>query len=195
MTNYTTTMKHFLLLTLCAALAACGGTDTSDGMAGHDGMNGSVATTTGMANPAVATTWNGTTEAYLDLKDALVDSDLDAARAAATTMRERLTGADMMAMGDAHDAFMRHHATLLPVLEQLASANDLDAARAAFERLTAPMVTAVGELGEGGRELYEQHCPMAFDNAGANWLSDEAAIRNPYFGDAMLTCGRVVNEL
>jgi hypothetical protein len=32
---------------------------------------------------------------------------------------------------------------------------------------------------------------MAFDNRGAHWLSDESTIKNPYFGDKMLTCGSV----
>lgn len=40
-----------------------------------------------------------------------------------------------------------------------------------------------------GGKVYQQHCPMAFDNAGANWLSQQSAIRNPYFGDDMLDCG------
>ena len=36
---------------------------------------------------------------------------------------------------------------------------------------------------------------MAFDNAGADWVSDEALIRNPYFGDLMMKCGYVAEEL
>lgn len=40
-----------------------------------------------------------------------------------------------------------------------------------------------------GGKVYQQHCPMAFDNTGANWLSQQSAIRNPYFGDDMLDCG------
>lgn len=40
-----------------------------------------------------------------------------------------------------------------------------------------------------GGKVYQQHCPMAFDNTGANWLSQQPAIRNPYFGNDMLECG------
>jgi hypothetical protein len=29
----------------------------------------------------------------------------------------------------------------------------------------------------------------------ASWLSSEAAIKNPYFGSAMLTCGKVTATL
>jgi membrane fusion protein, copper/silver efflux system len=43
--------------------------------------------------------------------------------------------------------------------------------------------------------LYVQFCPMANNNLGAKWISTEAEIRNPYYGDAMLTCGSVVEVL
>jgi Cu(I)/Ag(I) efflux system membrane fusion protein len=36
---------------------------------------------------------------------------------------------------------------------------------------------------------------MAFNNSGAYWLSDNATIRNPYFGDKMLSCGSVEEKL
>jgi Cu(I)/Ag(I) efflux system membrane fusion protein len=43
--------------------------------------------------------------------------------------------------------------------------------------------------------LYVQHCPMAFNNKGADWISREHDIRNPYFGASMLTCGDVTDTL
>jgi Cu(I)/Ag(I) efflux system membrane fusion protein len=43
--------------------------------------------------------------------------------------------------------------------------------------------------------LYVQFCPMANDNQGAQWLSTEEEIRNPYYGDAMLSCGSIVEVL
>ena len=39
--------------------------------------------------------------------------------------------------------------------------------------------------------VYHQFCPMAFNDAGAYWLSGTADIKNPYFGKKMLTCGEV----
>lgn len=44
---------------------------------------------------------------------------------------------------------------------------------------------------ESKRVVYIQYCPMAFQNQGAHWLSLDSVIRNPYFGDQMLTCGEV----
>jgi len=43
--------------------------------------------------------------------------------------------------------------------------------------------------------IYQQHCPMAFDNKGANWLSNESEIKNPYFGKKMLECGDLTDSL
>jgi predicted Rossmann fold nucleotide-binding protein DprA/Smf involved in DNA uptake len=47
----------------------------------------------------------------------------------------------------------------------------------------------------GGRELYNDYCPMYNDNKGAIWLSETKEIRNPYFGEKMMTCGRVEGVL
>jgi hypothetical protein len=33
---------------------------------------------------------------------------------------------------------------------------------------------------------------MANSGKGANWLSKENAIKNPYYGSSMLTCGKTV---
>ena len=43
--------------------------------------------------------------------------------------------------------------------------------------------------------LYIQHCPMADENKGADWLSMEKEILNPYFGKSMLTCGEVTGTI
>ncbi len=46
-----------------------------------------------------------------------------------------------------------------------------------------------------GATVYQQFCPMAFDNAGANWLSDGPAISNPYMGQSMPACGSVIDSI
>lgn len=42
-----------------------------------------------------------------------------------------------------------------------------------------------------GRKLYYDHCPMANDNKGANWISETQQISNPYMGKKMPKCGSV----
>jgi Cu(I)/Ag(I) efflux system membrane fusion protein len=36
---------------------------------------------------------------------------------------------------------------------------------------------------------------MANNNKGAVWLSTEKEIRNPYYGDKMMRCGEILEEL
>ncbi|MCK5706403.1 MAG: efflux RND transporter periplasmic adaptor subunit [Candidatus Aureabacteria bacterium] len=43
-------------------------------------------------------------------------------------------------------------------------------------------------------KLYLIFCPMAFDGKEAYWLSNEQEIKNPYYGDAMPSCGEIKNE-
>jgi hypothetical protein len=72
----------------------------------------------------------------------------------------------------------------------LAESDHLGRQRAIFFRLNkalAPYLEA--HLISG--EIYQQYCPMAFENTGAFWFSDSEEILNPYFGDAMLRCGTV----
>lgn len=40
-------------------------------------------------------------------------------------------------------------------------------------------------------ELYVAHCPMAFDDAGANWLQKTQRIANPYYATQMKLCGAI----
>ena len=67
--------------------------------------------------------------------------------------------------------------------------------RAAFEKLSIALYEVVKSNGGNEMAIYKIHCPMAFDNKGAYWLSEEKEVKNPYFGDKMLDCGEVEEEL
>ena len=72
----------------------------------------------------------------------------------------------------------------------LAESDQLDQQRAIFYNLSKAMVPFLDAHLNSG-EIYQQFCPMAFGNTGAFWFSDSEEILNPYFGDAMLRCGKV----
>ena len=52
------------------------------------------------------------------------------------------------------------------------------------------LISAIETFGIN-KKVYSQYCPMADDNNGAYWLSKQEKVINPYFGEAMLTCGEV----
>ncbi len=49
------------------------------------------------------------------------------------------------------------------------------------------------DLKHGG--VYRAYCPMAFNDKGAHWLTEENEIKNPYFGKKMMECGEVTDSL
>ncbi len=61
-------------------------------------------------------------------------------------------------------------------------------ARTAFLGLSATMESLVLKFGSD-RKVYKMHCPMAFDDKGADWLQDDESLLNPYYGAVMLRCG------
>lgn len=122
---------------------------------------------------------DGEFNAYLQLKDALVASDAKAAAVAAGWMRGHL-GEDPLKAGE----------ELASIEESL----DIERQRTWFAALNDKMEAVLRDRLSSGT-VYKQFCPMAFNNKGGYWFSDSETIRNPYFGDAMLNCGRVVEEL
>jgi Cu(I)/Ag(I) efflux system membrane fusion protein len=133
---------------------------------------------------------------YLDIKDALVQSDLAAVTSAGATFGNgfnEIDAADLNGLdrGDWErlSADIRDHG------KSIAGATDLEMARKQFSLLSPALIEALKRFNANEAELYVQYCPMAFDNAGATWLSANEEIRNPYFGDAMLTCGKIQEEL
>ncbi|MFC7356654.1 DUF3347 domain-containing protein [Jejudonia soesokkakensis] len=82
----------------------------------------------------------------------------------------------------------------LQAAQNIVESNDVEVQRSAFVIVTTEVEKMLeGAIAEG--VIYKQYCPMAFDNTGAFWLSESKEIRNPYFGDKMLKCGRVASEI
>jgi Cu(I)/Ag(I) efflux system membrane fusion protein len=145
--------------------------------------------------PEVFRTQLGTVvEAYLPMKDQLVATKL-ADRTLLTSLKETLAKVDMMQVkGDAHVYWMKQMEAMKGHANTLLKKDDVETQREQFGFLSQALINALTAFGVDGT-YYVQHCPMAFDNTGANWLSNEEQIRNPYFGDIMLKCGTVTDEL
>ncbi len=61
--------------------------------------------------------------------------------------------------------------------------------RSAFALLSDELLVLVRSFGLGeGEQVFELHCPMAFEGRGASWLQRDDQVRNPYYGATMLKC-------
>lgn len=149
----------------------------------------------GAVTPLFQKGWAQVVAAYLDLKDALVATDAPQAKARAAALQvalEKVAQTDLN--GAAVSFWAAQQASMYKAATQMTTEKDVEAQRKAFEGLSEGVIRAATAFGTE-RVLYVQHCPMAFDDKGANWVSAEDKIRNPYFGDKMLRCGIVEAKL
>ena len=130
--------------------------------------------------------------AYLELKDQFVSSEpAQIAKSANAT----LTALNQLTNVDVSPEVQSHLTEIKTLLEAIGKQQDLEGQRMHFVPLNEHLVHLVTNLNNLDNTIYVQRCPMANNNQGAIWLSAEQEIRNPYFGDAMLKCGSVVETL
>jgi len=128
---------------------------------------------------------------YFDLKEALVDSDLEKARHNSHAMGDQLEEIGPHRLeGDEHMFWMNRFEDLSDGIAAIHDAGSLDDAREYFSSLSDQLIEIVGTLGMDG-SVYHQYCPMA----DAGWLSDEEEIRNPYMPETMLGCGSIEKKI
>lgn len=129
-------------------------------------------------------------DAYEELKDALVGSNAEKAKKAVADMKteldkvktDNLSGADI-ASWNAEAKKMREH------LDKMQASADVKEMRNHFKPLSDVLYANIKKYGLADETVYYQHCPMAFNNEGASWLSDDEEISNPYLPEEMLRCG------
>jgi Cu(I)/Ag(I) efflux system membrane fusion protein len=127
---------------------------------------------------------------YIILKDAFVQSDAKKVQQAAAKVQRSLADVDMKQLsGNTHKQWMDISPKLINGIKQISTSDNIDAQRKAFSEFNNNFYKAVKTFGLTGKTVYYQFCPMANNNKGAYWLSKSEPIRNPYFGDDMLTCG------
>ena len=118
---------------------------------------------------------------YIHVKSALVKSDVKEAQAGGRALNAALTSAgNKKAAGFA---------------AAIAASSDIKVQRNSFDELTAEVETAIKSAGLASGKVYKQYCPMAKNGEGAYWLASESEINNPYYGEEMLKCGEVKEEI
>lgn len=145
--------------------------------------------------PEQATVLKEVYASYFSLKDALIKSDGAGAATAASSLAKALKDVPMDKMEhNVHMVWMQNLPTLQEDAEHIADTKDLTHQRDHFVTLSASLYQ-VARAFEPGETMYYQHCPMYNDGKGANWLSKDKEVKNPYYGSKMLSCGKTVETL
>lgn len=129
---------------------------------------------------------------YYALKDALVNSDAKTASAKAGDLEKTVINIDMKRLSSVEqNAFGSLKGQLASDAKLIATISDIKTQREYFSSLSASIYTMAKAVKLTGQPVYQAYCPMK----KSYWLSNEAAIKNPYYGKLMLTCGKVSDTL
>lgn len=168
-----------------------GGGGGGDPHAGHGGMAGGMD-----AAPVRATVpdqfihgLKPVYAAYLDAQESLAADDLGGFVQGADDLRTALDLVDEAGLVGEPLGEWRRAASRLRITEAITT---IETARDRFEAMSEGVIALQRRFGHHGSEAWNlAHCPMAFDNKGADWLQRGETINNPYFGASMLRCGDV----
>jgi hypothetical protein len=122
---------------------------------------------------------------YLNVKDALVGGNSSLAASKAANLVNALNNSDDKAISESNRKGLLEHA------EKVAKSKDLKSQREHFSGLSTNMIALAKKSKITTQPIYQMYCPMK----KSNWLSSEKAVKNPYYGSAMLTCGNVVETI
>lgn len=135
-------------------------------------------------------------ESYLDIKDALVASDVKSTDANAIKMADNVAGMNTSDMKeDGLKAWENHSDLYNKKLQEMIHIEGIENKRSYFSHISEIMYCTIKSFGLKSGTTYAVYCPMAFDGKGAYWLSKDKEIMNPYFGEKMLKCGEIKEEL
>ena len=133
---------------------------------------------------------------YLTMKDAMVAADAAKTKIAAQATLSELEKFDASKLeGKAKKVYNGNLDMVKKHNTKISEATDVAKQREELDMLSMHMFALVKTFKANKTPLYKQFCPMAFNNKGANWLSDKKEIFNPYFGDKMLKCGSSKDSL
>lgn len=129
---------------------------------------------------------------YYNIKNALVSSNGNTAAAQADEFVKALKAIDKKSFPEAdRKAFEQLQEKLAFDAEHIAETKDVGHQRDHFESFSENLYKLAKAVKLSDKPIYQSYCPMK----KAYWLSSEAAIRNPYYGSQMLTCGKVSDTI
>ncbi len=134
-------------------------------------------------------------EAYLEIKGALVEGKSDIVARESGKLSDSLkqvSPGQLNGKGDKYIEVIEKIKVLAGKLTE--NKADIASQRENFEALSRAVKSMVIEMGSD-RTLYQTYCPMYNNNEGGMWLSASPEVKNPFYGDKMLSCGRVQEVL
>jgi len=154
-------------------------------MTGHEGHSMDIMPEKVDFNSTVEKSFQPVIDAYISLKDALIQSDVSIASSKSEAFRKALDEMPVNQREQTHIYWSILHKTSKGINENVS----LEHQRKQFQIISDKLIEMVRNFDEVNDKLFVQFCPMADNNNGAFWISKDEQVLNPYFGDVMLKCG------
>jgi hypothetical protein len=177
-------MKKYFYLAVLAILTACNNQPENN--------NNVVVVDEMQETKRVIPEFNGTIDSlslknmmanYFTIKNALIDGNREAA--------SKTSFGALTQMPKSDDEVLK---SISANFKLIGESSDLAKQREYFYPLSELIYSVSIKQKPDTATLFKQYCPMAFDDKGAWWISDEREVVNPYFGEEMLNCGIVQEE-
>ncbi|SIN75540.1 efflux RND transporter periplasmic adaptor subunit [Halodesulfovibrio marinisediminis] len=135
--------------------------------------------------------------AYTEVAEALSQDNAEGARVALKGFSAALNSVSDAGLSEKASKFWADKKRLMTSgIAEMRNASDIEGIRKGFFTISNGLLDVAKKMGISlSGDVYEMHCPMAFDNKGATWLQQDESIRNPYFGSKMFNCGEVKKQL
>jgi copper chaperone CopZ len=134
-------------------------------------------------------------ENYFALKDALVKADGNSASTIAKDLLSNISSVKMDKLStEEHTVWMKVMKDLAFDAGNIEKVKDVVTQRNSFTSLSKNVYSLL-KVSKQETTIYYQNCPMFNDGKGANWLSKESTIKNPYYGSQMISCGKTVETI
>ena len=132
---------------------------------------------------------------YFVVKDAMISSDGNVTSIASKELFIAINNVKMDKLEmDVHMVWMKVLNQIKEDAEHIADTKDIKHQRDHFTTLSKD-IYALLKVAKYDVPVYFQYCPMYNNGKGANWLSKENAVKNPYYGSMMLSCGKVTETI
>jgi hypothetical protein len=132
---------------------------------------------------------------YFELKDALVKTDGNTASLKAEALLKAINSINKESLAkNEYDEWIKVMKELAFDAEHISETKDAGHQRDHFISLSKNMYS-IAKVTKQEEPVYYQFCPMANKGKGANWLSKESSVKNPYYGAKMLGCGKTVETI
>lgn len=176
------TTQFFLLCVTAVMLAACNSNQPSADQPKGAHHGGHDTTASAAAIRLKDDHLNAIYRYYTDLTESLIAGDIAGAKVAAAAIE---LGAGKVNGGQA----------VASSAAAITNVSDIAAQRDLYATLSDSFIALLKNTGVVSGDLYIMHCPMARGDKGAFWVSNSKTVRNPYYGQSMLTCGSVKETL